>query len=89
LDLIGFKNGCLKTFTYKIKGATRVHIEGCFYFNSWIYPRDAAAYWSMPVALQTYPNLSRKFRVCAVDVIAQPNKSGETRRSMKDEYYVK
>ena len=32
-----------------------------------------------PIALETYPNLSRKFRVYAVDVIAQPNKSAETR----------
>jgi len=42
-----------------------------------------------PVALETYPNLSRKFRVYAVDVIAQPNKSAETRPSMKDESYGK
>lgn len=40
-----------------------------------------------PVALETYPNLSRKFRVFAVDVIAQPNKSSETRPSMKDTSY--
>ncbi len=42
-----------------------------------------------PVALETYPNLSRKFRVYAVDVIAQPNKSAETRPSMKDAAYGK
>ncbi|MFZ6053065.1 alpha/beta fold hydrolase [Halocola ammonii] len=42
-----------------------------------------------PVALETYPNLSRKFRVYAVDVIAQPNKSAETRPSMKDDSYGK
>lgn len=42
-----------------------------------------------PVALETYPNLSRKFRVYAVDVISQPNKSAETRPSMKDESYGK
>lgn len=42
-----------------------------------------------PVALETYPNLSRKFRVFAVDVIAQPNKSAETRPSMKDKSYGK
>jgi len=42
-----------------------------------------------PVALETYPNLNRKFRVYAVDVIAQPNKSAETRPSMKDESYGK
>ena len=42
-----------------------------------------------PVALETYPNLSRKFRVYAVDVLAQPNKSAETRLSMKDNSYGK
>lgn len=42
-----------------------------------------------PIALETYPNLSRKFRVYAVDVIAQPNKSAETRPSMKDDSYGK
>lgn len=40
-----------------------------------------------PVALETYPYLSRKFRVYAVDLIAQPNKSAETRPSMKDTSY--
>lgn len=40
-----------------------------------------------PVALETYPNLHQKFRVYALDVIAQPNKSAETRPSMKDESY--
>ncbi len=39
------------------------------------------------IALETYPNLSEKFRVYAVDVPAQPNKSSETRPSMKDESY--
>src|SRR6056297_3024088 len=42
-----------------------------------------------PIALETYPNLNRKFRVYAVDVIAQPNKSAETRPSMKDDAYGK
>lgn len=42
-----------------------------------------------PIALETYPNLSKRFRVYAVDVIAQPNKSSETRPSMKDEAYGK
>lgn len=42
-----------------------------------------------PIALETYPNLSQKFCVYAVDVIAQPNKSAETRPSMKDESYGK
>lgn len=42
-----------------------------------------------PIALETYPNLSRKFRVYAVDVIAQPTKSAETRPSMKDDSYGK
>lgn len=42
-----------------------------------------------PIALETYPHLSRMFRVFAVDVIAQPNKSAETRPSMKDDSYGK
>lgn len=42
-----------------------------------------------PIALETYPNLSQKFRIYAVDVIAQPNKSAETRPSMKDKSYGK
>ncbi len=42
-----------------------------------------------PIALETYPNLSKSFRVFAVDVIAQPNKSAETRPSMKDDAYGK
>ncbi|WP_299207428.1 alpha/beta hydrolase [Brumimicrobium sp.] len=40
-----------------------------------------------PIALETYPNLSQQFCVYAVDVLAQPNKSAETRLSMKDESY--
>jgi pimeloyl-ACP methyl ester carboxylesterase len=40
-----------------------------------------------PIALETYPNLNRLFRVYAVDVLAQPNKSAETRLSMKDDSY--
>lgn len=42
-----------------------------------------------PIALETYTNLSKKFRVFAVDVIAQPNKSAENRPSMKGEDYGK
>lgn len=42
-----------------------------------------------PIALETYPNLSKDFRVYAVDVLAQPNKSDETRLSMKDTSYGK
>lgn len=42
-----------------------------------------------PIALESYPNLSKHFRVYAVDVIAQPNKSAETRPSMKDDAYGK
>ncbi len=42
-----------------------------------------------PIALETYPNLHKSFRVFAVDVIAQPNKSAETRPSMKDDSYGK
>jgi len=40
-----------------------------------------------PIALETYPNLSDHFRVYAVDVPAQPNKSAETRMSMKGNAY--
>ncbi len=42
-----------------------------------------------PIALETYPNLSKAYSVYAVDVLAQPNKSAETRLSMKDESYGK
>ncbi len=40
-----------------------------------------------PIALETYPTLSKKFQVFAIDVLAQPNKSEETRLSMKDNSY--
>ena len=40
-----------------------------------------------PISLETYPNLSSKYHVFAVDVLAQPNKSAETRLSMKDDSY--
>lgn len=40
-----------------------------------------------PIALETYPNLYKKFQVFAIDVLAQPNKSAETRLSMKDNSY--
>ena len=40
-----------------------------------------------PIALECYPNLSSKYQVFAVDVLAQPNKSAETRLSMKDASY--
>ena len=40
-----------------------------------------------PISLQTYPNLAKHFQVFAVDVLAQPNKSAETRLSMKDDTY--
>ncbi len=42
-----------------------------------------------PIALECYPNLSAKYQVFAVDVLAQPNKSAEVRLSMKDESYGK
>lgn len=42
-----------------------------------------------PIALETYSNLEKSFRVFAIDVIAQPNKSAETRPSMKDLSYGK
>ena len=40
-----------------------------------------------PIALETYPNLHLNFRVYAVDVLSQPNKSAGTRLSMKDKSY--
>lgn len=40
-----------------------------------------------PIALETYKNLLDSFAVFAVDVLAQPNKSAETRLSMKDDSY--
>ena len=40
-----------------------------------------------PVALEAYPNLTKKYRVLAIDVLAQPNKSAETLLSMKDNSY--
>lgn len=42
---------------------------------------------SAPVALETYQNLHKKYRLYAVDVLAQPNKSEGTRLSMKDDSY--
>ncbi|MEO9476246.1 MAG: alpha/beta hydrolase [Cyclobacteriaceae bacterium] len=42
-----------------------------------------------PIALETYANLHKKFRIFAVDVLAQPNKSAENRLSMKDDSYGK
>lgn len=42
-----------------------------------------------PIALETYANLYKTFRVFAVDVLAQPNKSADTRLSMKDDSYGK
>ena len=42
-----------------------------------------------PIAFETYPNLNQSFRVYAVDVLAQPNKSDETRLNMKDDSYGK
>lgn len=40
-----------------------------------------------PIALETYPNLSSEYQVFAIDVLAQPNKSAETRMNMKDHSY--
>lgn len=40
-----------------------------------------------PIALETYVDLLDSFCVYAVDVLAQPNKSAETRLSMKDDSY--
>lgn len=40
-----------------------------------------------PIALETYKDLLDSFSVYAVDVLAQPNKSAETRLSMQDDSY--
>lgn len=40
-----------------------------------------------PISLEIYPNLSSRFQVYAIDVLSQPNKSAETRLSMKDDSY--
>jgi len=40
-----------------------------------------------PVALETYRDLIDSFSVYAIDVLAQPNKSAETRLSMQDDSY--
>jgi pimeloyl-ACP methyl ester carboxylesterase len=42
-----------------------------------------------PIALETYSGLDVHFQVFAVDVLAQPNKSAETRLSMKNDDYGK
>lgn len=42
-----------------------------------------------PIALETYKDLIKSFSVYAVDVLAQPNKSAETRLNMKDDSYGK
>jgi pimeloyl-ACP methyl ester carboxylesterase len=42
-----------------------------------------------PIALETYANLHKTYRVFAVDVLAQPNKSAGTRLSMKNDSYGK
>ena len=42
-----------------------------------------------PIALETYSGLESHFQVFAVDVLAQPNKSAETRLSMKNDEYGK
>ena len=42
-----------------------------------------------PLILESFPNLSSKFCVYAVDVLSQPNKSAENRLDMKSLYYGK
>jgi pimeloyl-ACP methyl ester carboxylesterase len=42
-----------------------------------------------PIALETYADLNDSFSIYSVDVLAQPNKSAETRLSMKDDSYGK
>ena len=44
---------------------------------------------SAPIALETYSGLESHFQIFAVDVLAQPNKSSETRLSMKNDDYGK
>ncbi|MEO0778425.1 MAG: alpha/beta hydrolase [Bacteroidota bacterium] len=40
-----------------------------------------------PIALECYPNLSTRYQVFAVDVLAQPNRSAQTRLDMKGPDY--
>lgn len=40
-----------------------------------------------PIAIESYPHLSKKYCVYAVDVMAQPNKTAERFLSMKDNSY--
>ena len=40
-----------------------------------------------PIALETYRDLFDSYSIYSVDVLAQPNKSAETRLSMKDDSY--
>ena len=42
-----------------------------------------------PIALETYKGLEPNFQIFAIDVLAQPNKSAETRLSMKNDDYGK
>ncbi len=44
---------------------------------------------SAPIAIETYAGLETNFQIFAVDVLAQPNKSAETRLSMKNDDYGK
>ena len=44
---------------------------------------------SAPLALETYYELIPHFKIYAIDILAQPNKSDETRLSMKDDSYGK
>lgn len=40
-----------------------------------------------PIALETYSDLIDSFSIYSIDVLAQPNKSAETRLNMKDDSY--
>ena len=42
-----------------------------------------------PLALETYYELIPHFKIYAIDILAQPNKSDETRLNMKDDSYGK
>ncbi|WBX71094.1 alpha/beta fold hydrolase [Tenacibaculum retecalamus] len=42
-----------------------------------------------PISLETYKGLESSFQIFAIDVLAQPNKSAETKLSMKNDDYGK
>jgi pimeloyl-ACP methyl ester carboxylesterase len=66
---------------------TRKLIETSFGKTNVIVAGNSSKPPIIPVALETYADLIDSFAVYSVDVLAQPNKSGETRLSMKDDSY--